>query len=202
VAHLSSNAAFSHLEVDSKVDSNVGCMLCKRSFVSQQQFVHLFSPGGEVVAVGDGRTVGDKKLEISVKSGAKVVYSKFAGTEVEFNGESHLLLKEDDLVGLLSGDDIKELQPLNDRILIQVSEAESKTAGGILLTESAKEKPVIGTVIATGPGTYGEDGERKALDISSGNQVLYSKYAGNEFKNKDGVQYVVLRASDILAILA
>jgi chaperonin GroES len=158
--------------------------------------------GGEVVAVGDGRTVGDKKLEISVKSGAKVVYSKFAGTEVEFNGESHLLLKEDDLVGLLSGDDIKELQPLNDRVLIQVSEAESKTAGGILLTESAKEKPVIGTVIATGPGTYGEDGERKPLDISSGNQVLYSKYAGNEFKNKDGFQYVVLRASDILAILA
>jgi chaperonin GroES len=174
----------------------------QKEFCFTTAICSFVTPGGEVVAVGDGRTVGDKKLEISVKSGAKVVYSKFAGTEVEFNGESHLLLKEDDLVGLLSGDDIKELQPLNDRILIQVSEAESKTAGGILLTESAKEKPVIGTVIATGPGTYGEDGERKPLDISSGNQVLYSKYAGNEFKNKDGVQYVVLRASDILAILA
>lgn len=161
-----------------------------------------FYAGGVVVAIGEGKTVGDKKLDISVNIGAQVVYSKYAGTEVEFNGESHLLLKEEDVVGLLSGDDVKELQPLNDRVLVQVSETESQTAGGVLLTESAKEKPVIGTVIATGPGTYGEDGERKPLDISSGNQVLYSKYAGNEFKNKDGVLYVVLRASDILAILA
>jgi len=158
--------------------------------------------GGVVVAIGDGKTVGDKKLDISVNTGAQVVYSKYAGTEVEFNGESHLLLKEEDVVGLLSGDDIKELQPLNDRVLVQVSETESQTAGGVLLTESAKEKPVIGTVIATGPGTYGEDGERKPLEVSSGDHVLYSKYAGNEFKNKDGVQFVVLRVSDILAVLA
>ncbi|CAK9865315.1 unnamed protein product [Sphagnum jensenii] len=158
--------------------------------------------GGVVVAIGEGKTVGDKKLDISVNIGAQVVYSKYAGTEVEFNGESHLLLKEEDVVGLLSGDDAKELQPLNDRVLVQVSETESQTAGGVLLTESAKEKPVIGTVIATGPGTYGEDGERKPVEVSSGDHVLYSKYAGNEFKNKDGVQFVVLRVSDILAILA
>ncbi|KAH8939504.1 hypothetical protein BDL97_15G040200 [Sphagnum fallax] len=158
--------------------------------------------GGVVVAIGEGKTVGDKKLDISVNIGAQVVYSKYAGTEVEFNGESHLLLKEEDVVGLLSGDDVKELQPLNDRVLVQVSETESQTAGGVLLTESAKEKPVIGTVIATGPGTYGEDGERKPVEVSSGDHVLYSKYAGNEFKNKDGVQFVVLRVSDILAILA
>jgi len=158
--------------------------------------------GGVVVAIGEGKTVGDKKLDISVNTGAQVVYSKYAGTEVEFNGESHLLLKEEDVVGLLSGDDVKELQPLNDRVLVQVSETESQTAGGVLLTESAKEKPVIGTVIATGPGTYGEDGERKPVEVSSGDHVLYSKYAGNEFKNKDGVQFVVLRVSDILAILA
>jgi chaperonin GroES len=158
--------------------------------------------GGVVVAIGEGKTVGDKKLDISVNTGAQVVYSKYAGTEVEFNGESHLLLKEEDVVGLLSGDDVMELQPLNDRVLVQVSETESQTAGGVLLTESAKEKPVIGTVIATGPGTYGEDGERKPVEVSSGDHVLYSKYAGNEFKNKDGVQFVVLRVSDILAILA
>jgi chaperonin GroES len=158
--------------------------------------------GGVVVAIREGKTVGDKKLDISVNIGAQVVYSKYAGTEVEFNGESHLLLKEEDVVGLLSGDDVKELQPLNDRVLVQVSETESQTAGGVLLTESAKEKPVIGTVIATGPGTYGEDGERKPVEVSSGDHVLYSKYAGNEFKNKDGVQFVVLRVSDILAILA
>ncbi|KAG0608792.1 hypothetical protein M758_8G132800 [Ceratodon purpureus] len=158
--------------------------------------------GGEVVAVGEGKTVGDKKLEPSVKTGAQVVYSKYAGTEVEFNGEAHLLLKEDDVVGLLSTDDVKDLEPANDRVLIKVTEMESKTAGGVLLTDSAKEKPVIGTVVAAGPGGYGEDGERKALEVSKGNTVLYSKYAGNDFKGKDGTQYVVLRVSDILAVLS
>lgn len=158
--------------------------------------------GGEVVAVGEGRTAGDKKLAPGVKAGAQVVYSKYAGTEVEFNGEPHLLLKEDDVVGLLSTDDVRDLEPANDRVLIQVTEMESKTAGGVLLTDSAKEKPVIGTVVATGPGAYGEDGERKALEVSKGNTVLYSKYAGNDFKSKDGTQYVVLRVSDILAVLS
>jgi chaperonin GroES len=158
--------------------------------------------GGEVVAVGEGRTIGDKKIEPSVSKGAQIVYSKYAGTEVDFNGESHLLLKEDDVVGLLSTDDVKDLQPANDRVLIQVTEAESKTAGGVLLTDSAKEKPVIGTVIAVGPGALGEDGERKALEVSKDNTVLYSKYAGNDFKSKDGTQYVVMRAADILAILS
>ena len=158
--------------------------------------------GGEVVAVGEGKTIGDKKLEPAVKTGAQVVYSKYAGTEVEFNGEPHLLLKEDDVVGMLATDDVKDLEPANDRVLIQVMEMESKTAGGVLLTDSAKEKPVIGTVVAAGPGSYGEDGQRKPLEVSKGNTVLYSKYAGNDFKSKDGTQYVVLRVSDVLAVLS
>lgn len=149
--------------------------------------------GGEVVAVGDGKALGDKKLEPVVKTGAQIVYSKFAGTEVEFNGKPHLLLKEDDIVGTLATDDVKDLVPANDRVLIQVTEMESMTSGGVLLTDSAKEKPVIGTVVATGPGGYGEDGERKPLEVQKGNTVLYSKYAGNDFKGKDGTQYVVLR---------
>jgi chaperonin GroES len=158
--------------------------------------------GGEVVEVGEGRKIGDKTLELSVKKGDQVVYSKFAGTEVDFNGEDFLLLKEEDIVGLLSTDDIKDLKPANDRVLIKVKEAESKTAGGVLLTDSAKEKPVVGDVIAAGPGTYGEDGEKKPLELKEGNTVLYSKYAGNDFKGKDGSQFVVLRASDVLAVLS
>ncbi|XP_024356704.1 20 kDa chaperonin, chloroplastic [Physcomitrium patens] len=158
--------------------------------------------GGEVVAVGDGKALGDKKLEPVVKTGAQIVYSKFAGTEVEFNGKPHLLLKEDDIVGTLATDDVKDLVPANDRVLIQVTEMESMTSGGVLLTDSAKEKPVIGTVVATGPGGYGEDGERKPLEVQKGNTVLYSKYAGNDFKGKDGTQYVVLRVQDILAVLS
>lgn len=158
--------------------------------------------GGEVVAVGDGKTLGDKKIEPSVQKGKHVVYSKYAGTEIEFNGVNHLLLKEDDIIGFLETDDIKDLQPLNDRLLIEVAEADDKTAGGVLLTDSAKEKPVVGTVKAVGPGSYGEDGVQKPLDIVTGNKVMYSKYAGNDFKTKDGSQYVVVKAADVLAVLS
>lgn len=158
--------------------------------------------GGEVVAVGEGRTIGPKKVEIGVKSGAPVVYSKYAGTEVEFNGSKHLILNEDDIVGILETEDIKDLKPLNDRVLIKVQEAEQTTAGGLLLTQASKEKPSIGTVIAVGPGPLDEEGKRKELPLSPGNTVLYSKYAGNDFKGTDGSEYIALRASDVMAVLS
>lgn len=158
--------------------------------------------GGEVVAIGEGKTVGKAKVDISVKPGAQVVYSKFAGTEIEFNGSKHLIVKDDDIVGILETDDVKDLKPLNDRVLIKVAEAEEKTAGGLLLTEASKEKPSIGTVIAVGPGPLDEEGNRKPLPISAGSTVMYSKYAGNDFKGKDGSDYVTLRASDVMAVLS
>ena len=158
--------------------------------------------GGEVVAVGEGKTIGKTQLGPGVQLGAKIVYSKYAGTEVEFNGVDHLLLKEDDIVGLLETDDMKDLKPLNDRVLLKVSEAEEKTAGGVLLTESAKEKPSIGTVVAVGPGSYDEEGNRTPVGVSPGNTVLYSKYAGNDFKSSDGSQYITLRVSDVIAVLS
>ncbi|KAK6131769.1 hypothetical protein DH2020_034465 [Rehmannia glutinosa] len=160
------------------------------------------SQGGEVVAVGEGRTVGSNKVDISVKTGTQVVYSKYAGTEVEFNGENHLILKEDDIVGILDTDDIKDMQPLNDRVLIKVAEAEEKTAGGLYLTDANKEKPSIGTVVAVGPGSLDEEGKRKPLSVAPGNTVLYSKYAGNDFKGSDGSNYIALRASDVMAVLS
>ncbi|KVI00490.1 20 kDa chaperonin, chloroplastic-like [Cynara cardunculus var. scolymus] len=158
--------------------------------------------GGEVVAVGEGRTIGEKKVDIGVKTGTPVVYSKYAGTEVEFNGSNHLILKEDDIVGILETDDVKDLKPLNDRVLIKVEEAEETTAGGLLLTQASKEKPSIGTVIAVGPGPLDEEGNRTGLPLSPGNTVLYSKYAGNDFKGPDGSEYIALRSSDVMAVLS
>ncbi|KAK4391900.1 chaperonin, chloroplastic [Sesamum angolense] len=136
---------------------------------------------GEVVAVGEGRTVGKNKVEIGVKTGTQVVYSKYAGTEVEFSGSNHLILKEDDM---------------------SVAEAEEKTAGGLYLTDASKEKPSIGAVVAVGPGPLDEEGNRKPLSVAPGNTVLYSKYAGNDFKGADGSEYIALRASDVMAILS
>lgn len=158
--------------------------------------------GGEVVALGDAKNLGKTQVPLSVEVGANIVYSKWSGTEIEFNGVNHLLVKEDDIIGVLDTDDIKDLKPLNDRVLIKVAEAEQKTAGGLLLTESAKEKPSIGTIIAVGPGAFDEEGKRKPLSVTPGNSVLYSKFAGNEFKSGDGSEYVTLKASDVLAVLS
>uniref|UniRef100_K3Y3S4 20 kDa chaperonin, chloroplastic n=1 Tax=Setaria italica TaxID=4555 RepID=K3Y3S4_SETIT len=154
--------------------------------------------GGEVVAVGAGRTIGDKKIE----TGAEVVYSKYAGTEVEFNDSKHLILKEDDIIGILETDDVKDMKPLNDRVLIKVAEAEETTPGGLILTETTKEKPSIGTVVAVGPGSLDDEGKRQPLSVPAGSTVLYSKYAGSEFKGADGTGYIVLRASDVMAVLS
>ncbi|XP_062193795.1 20 kDa chaperonin, chloroplastic-like [Phragmites australis] len=156
--------------------------------------------GGEVVAVGEGRNFGSNSIEISVPVGAQVVYAKYAGTELEFNESDHLILKEEEIIGILDSDDVNDLKPLNDRILIKVAEAEEQTDGGLLLTQATKEKPSVGTVIAVGPGPLGEDGSRKALSITPGSNVMYTKYAGNEFKGEDG-EYIVLRASDVMAVL-
>nr|GEX44610.1 20 kDa chaperonin, chloroplastic-like [Tanacetum cinerariifolium] len=158
--------------------------------------------GGEVVAVGEGRTIGDKKIDIGVKTGTQVVYSKYSGTEVEFNGSNHLILKEDDIVGILETDEIKDLKPLSDRVLIKVEEAEETTAGGLLLTQASKEKPSIGMVITVGPGPLNEEGVRTGVALHPGNTVLYSKYAGNDFKGTDGTEYIALRASDVMAVLS
>ncbi|GAA0170521.1 chaperonin [Lithospermum erythrorhizon] len=176
-------------------EKTVGGILLPTSAQSKPQ-------GGEVVAVGEGRSVGKTKVDVSVKTGSQVIYSKYAGTEVEFQGENHLILKEDDIIGLLETDDFQDLKPLNDRVLIKVAEAEEKTAGGLLLTGATKERPSVGTVIAVGPGPLDEEGNRKPLSVSAGNTVMYSKYAGSEFKGSDGSDYIVLRASDVMAVLS
>ncbi|XP_065623751.1 20 kDa chaperonin, chloroplastic-like isoform X1 [Quercus suber] len=75
--------------------------------------------GGEVVATREGKIVGKSKVDISVKIGTQIVYSKHTGTELEFNGSKHLILKDDDIVGILESDDAKEPKPLNDRVLIK-----------------------------------------------------------------------------------
>ncbi|OWM84060.1 20 kDa chaperonin, chloroplastic-like [Punica granatum] len=158
--------------------------------------------GGEVVAIGEGKKLGNTKVDISVKTGTPVVYSKYAGTELAFNGSSHIILKEDDLLGTLETDDIKDLKPLNDRVLIKIAVAEEKTAGGLLLTEASKEKPSIGTIIAVGPGSLDQEGKRTPLPVSSGDSVMYSKYAGTDLKGSEGSDYIVLRVSDVIAVLS
>jgi chaperonin GroES len=90
------------------------------------------------------------------------------------------------------------LRPLDDRVVLKVLDAEEKTAGGILLPDTAKEKPQRGKVTAVGEGELGKDGKRLALDVKKGDVVLFGKYAGSDVK-VDGQDYKILRESEILA---
>ena len=93
-----------------------------------------------------------------------------------------------------------KLKPLNDRILVKRLEGEEKTAGGLFIPDTAKEKPSKGEVIAVGPGKTTDDGKKIVMTVKAGDLVLFNKYAGTEIK-LDGVDHLVLREDDVLAII-
>ena len=92
------------------------------------------------------------------------------------------------------------LKPLGDRIVIELVEAEEKTASGIIVPDSAKEKPQEGHVIAAGTGRVLENGQRVDLEVKEGDKILFSKYSGTEVKH-EGNEYLILRESDVLAVI-
>jgi chaperonin GroES len=93
-----------------------------------------------------------------------------------------------------------KIRPLQDRILVKRIEEEDKSKGGIIIPDSAKEKPQEGKVIAVGNGRVGEDGITRPLDVKKGDKVLFSKYGGTEV-DLDGVEHLIIREDDILGIL-
>jgi chaperonin GroES len=92
------------------------------------------------------------------------------------------------------------IKPLEDRIVVHPLEAETTTASGIVIPDTAKEKPQEGEVIATGPGRVDDNGNRVPIDVKVGDKVIYSKYGGTEVKF-DGEDYLILSARDVLAVL-
>jgi chaperonin GroES len=98
------------------------------------------------------------------------------------------------------GSSIMKMKPLADRVIIKPSPAEEKTRGGIILPDTAKEKPVIGEVVAVGPGKRSDDGKLVAMDVKAGDKVLYGKYSGTEV-TVDGQEYLIMRESDLFAIV-
>jgi chaperonin GroES len=96
---------------------------------------------------------------------------------------------------------VSTVRPLGDRIFVKVSESEQRTAGGILLPDTAKEKPQVGEIVAVGAGKRNDDGSYQAIDVKVGDKVLYSKYAGTDIK-LGGEEYVLLSEKDILATLS
>jgi chaperonin GroES len=94
-----------------------------------------------------------------------------------------------------------KLKPLGDRLIVEPTEREEMTASGIVLPETAKEKPQEGKVLAVGPGQRDEEGKRIPMDVKEGDRVLFAKYAGTEVKLETNRKVLVLRESDILAIV-
>ncbi len=92
------------------------------------------------------------------------------------------------------------IKPLDDRIVVEQDEAEDKTAGGIVLPDTAKEKPHRGKVLAAGPGKLLKNGNRGTMSVKVGDEIYYGKYAGSDVE-VDGKKYVILKESDVLAIL-
>ena len=94
-----------------------------------------------------------------------------------------------------------KFRPLQDRVLVRRIEQEEKTAGGIIIPDTAKEKPMEGEVIAAGPGAHGDDGKLHPLDVKIGDRVLFGKWSGTEIKI-DGEDLVVMKETDIMGVVA
>jgi chaperonin GroES len=92
-------------------------------------------------------------------------------------------------------------RPLHDRVVIRRVEAEEKTLGGIIIPDTAKEKPMEGEVVAVGPGARGEDGKVQPLDVKAGDRVLFGKWSGTEVK-LDGEDLIIMKESDIMGVMA
>ena len=93
-----------------------------------------------------------------------------------------------------------KFKPLNDRVIVTRAEKEQKTAGGIIIPDTAKEKPQEGKIVAAGPGKLDDNGNRIPLEVKKGDRILFSKYAGTEIKI-DGVEHIFMKEDDILAVL-
>ena len=92
-------------------------------------------------------------------------------------------------------------RPLHDRVLIRRVESEEKTVGGIIIPDTAKEKPMEGEVISAGPGARGEDGKLQPMDVRAGDRVLFGKWSGTEVK-LDGEELIIMKESDIMGVIA
>jgi chaperonin GroES len=93
-----------------------------------------------------------------------------------------------------------KIRPLNDRVLVLRIDEEEKTSGGIIIPDTAREKPQEGKIVAVGPGKLDENGKRIPLEVKKGDRVLFGKYAGTEIKI-DGVEHIIMREDDILGIM-
>lgn len=159
---------------------------------------------GKVVTVGPGKTHQDTGVvfDMPVAPGEGVVYGKYDGTEIDLNGEKHILIRDDDILVKFTGDELtlEGADVTRDNVLVYVERKEAATEGGILIAKSSKteNRPSTGEVVKVGPGRIAANGELMPMEVEAGDMVKFRDFAGNEVNIGDK-EYSVVRMSDILA---
>lgn len=156
---------------------------------------------GDVIEVGPGKFLGNGiKIPMHIEKGDTILYGKYGGTTMTYDGEKHVVINQDDVLCKFSGGNqtAEACEPVFDRVLVKLGEVPDETEFGLILSNSAKEKPTFGTVVAAGPGRFMENGETEPATISVGDQVYYSSYAGTNITLEDE-EYVIVRVADIFA---
>jgi chaperonin GroES len=159
---------------------------------------------GTVVSTGPGKTHQESGIifEIPVVPGDGVVFGKYDGTELDYNGEKHTLIRDDDILVKYTGSKLtlESADVTSDNILVYVEKKEEETSGGLLIAASSSKggKPSTGKVVKVGPGRMASNGELMEMDISVGDMVKFRDFAANEVKIGDE-EYAVVRFPDLLA---
>jgi chaperonin GroES len=148
---------------------------------------------------GQGRSDFETAGVVKLRQGFQDRENAGLGRKMPFR-DGHQLNMNAPFSGLrLRGGVNMKIKPMNDRVLVTRVEEEQKTAGGIIIPDTAKEKPQEGEVVAVGPGKRDEGGRRIPLEVKAGNRILFGKYAGTEIKI-DGEEHIFMREDDILAV--
>jgi len=199
-------------EIDGALKPTNNFLLVKVADVENETEGGIFLTGsakikrteGTVVSVGPGKTHQESGILIPmpVSEGDGVVYGKYDGTEIDYEGEKHTLIRDDDILVKFSGDrpTLATTDVIGDNVLVKVEDAEEETASGLLITATSKRgaKPSTGEVVKVGPGRMASNGEIMTVDIDTGDMVKYRDFAGTEVKI-EGEEFAVARMTDILA---
>lgn len=159
---------------------------------------------GTVVSVGPGKTHQDSGVVFGmpVVEGEGVVYGKYDGTEIDLNGEKHILIRDDDVLVKFTGDELtlEGADVIADSVLVYVERKDEETEGGILIAKTSKSesRPSTGQVVKVGPGRMAANGELMPMEVEIGDMVKFRDFAGNEVNIGDK-EYSVVRMADILA---
>jgi chaperonin GroES len=159
---------------------------------------------GTIVSTGPGRVNQESgvKFDMPVAPGEKVIYGQFSGTQLNLDGDAHVLIQDADILVKYTGESLNlaTAQMLRDNVLVKVKNKQEESTGGILLAKSStgKAKPTIGEVVKVGPGRYATNGKLMAMDVEEGDMIRFRDFTGNTV-DIDGEEFSVVRMNDILA---